>query len=475
VGAAEAYAKLFESEDGRAKLRGRTPLSLDRDRILYSDAFRRQDDKYHVLFFGKTRRARNYTSHAVKAAHLARTVAGRLRLNADLSEAIVLGGKVGAVPFLHVGKNVVSKWIDDRLLELDRGAPDRETASKSTQGNSKQRSGAGLQLDFGESEAADGQAPADQLMKPKWLDDLDSALVQKRASEAFPWAMDGRDAPVYSSGAQSYWTLAVNPFLLAPRAPGSETTYTAQTMYGIWRHSLDVRKPSSSFAHTVAVGNRTNNIDESHATYEAMVARYCDDIAWAIENLAEASRVDSADAATAHSSTAYQRLGRFANQDDVQLAQPVLSALLTNDPGKLYTFFVDDLVNTSEARLDAAPIVKNERAIRETVRLSESGATTLSKIIEFLDKDVFSNPAISYRNAAVSEITKTALNILYSTDNGAIQPRIERLARIEGWFDEDIQSSLGKRLSDDVLRIQACVSLLVSMSDRDVFDLVGLE
>jgi hypothetical protein len=469
VGAAEAYGPVFDTKDGSAKLRGRTPLSLDRDRILYSDSFRRQDDKYHVLFFGKTRRARNYTSHAVKAAHLARTVAGRLRLNTDLAEAIILGSKTGAVPFLHMGKEVVSGWVETKLNAI---RPEDSTGGVNSPPVRKRRRPTSQvsQLDIGVT------APIPEpLDEPGWLKRLqvNSPLTKQRSERYFPIARGPKDAKPYSSGAESYWTLAINPFLLERRSPNADTAFTAETIYGIWRHSLPAEDENlAGFEHSVRLQDDTTySLKESHVTYEAMVARYCDDIAWVIENISEAARVDSADGST----TAYQRLGKQASSSGVELARAVLDALLLNDPGKLYTFFIDDLVVNSEPLLREAPVVRSEEAVRSAICLSASGSETLRAMVEFLEQDVFKNQAIGYRNQAVSAITTTALDILNSEDKVALMPRIEKLGMVEGWMNPDVRSDVVQLLADDAFRLHACVATLVSMSDRDVFDLVGMD
>ena len=86
----EDALRYFEErwKSNEAQLDGRTPVSLERDRILYSNALRNQSDKYHVLFWGLHRVTRNYTTHTLRVAQVARSLSGRLHLNADLAEAI---------------------------------------------------------------------------------------------------------------------------------------------------------------------------------------------------------------------------------------------------------------------------------------------------------------------------------------------------------------------------------------------------
>jgi dGTP triphosphohydrolase len=467
--AADAYGHIFSTPDGEAKLRGRTPLSLDRDRILYSDAFRRQDDKYHVLFFRKTRRARNYTSHAVKAAHVARSVAGRLHLNTDLAEAIVLGSKTGGVPFLHVGKIATSAWIEKKVRAIDSvdAGARRIPAHRQKQ---KSKSYSPPQLDMPEERLQGTERPP---VEPRWISEVKSRVIYDKVRNYFPFAFGSDTDPAYSSGQQSYWGFVCNPFLLKARSERGETTFTAQTLYGIWRHSIpDEDSPTHGFKHQITLeGDDTElALDDSHATYEAMIARYCDDITWALENLAEASRVDSLDGA---GTTAYQRLAADKSDD---LPSTVTSALLKRNLGKLYTFFIDDLITASERNLKDAPKQASEEAIQSAIALTPAGTATLEIIIDFLNDHVFVESAITSRNKAVEAITTTALDLMYDSDEDLILRRIEQLGRVENWSETDMASSeFKKRLSDNVFRIQTSVALLVSMSDRDLFDMIGLD
>jgi dGTP triphosphohydrolase len=457
-GANVAYGEIFETPEGQVKLRGRTPISIDRDRILYSDAFRRQDDKFHVLFFGKTRRARNYTSHAVRAAHVARSVSGRLHLNIDLAEAIVLGSKVGGVPFLHVGKDAVADWVEDKLARLDAAALQTSEAG----GSNPRKSPRGQRaFDLGD-------APADVL--PEWIDLIKTPGLRGSALQMFPVSRGSTRERAYSSGQQSYWTLVCNPFLMQPRSERGDTTYTAQVLYGIWRHSMPKSGVASRpFRHNVKLDEVDFNLGEEHTTYEAMIARYCDDITWALDNLSEASRVDSMDGQV---QTAFVEL---ATEQSELLPSAVTSALLNRNLGKLYSYFIDDLVSTSATRLDRAPDSPTEADVIDTISLSEAGKTSLALILEYLGERVFKKPAIDFRNTAVETLTKTALDVLFDSYKDALVDRVAQLGRVENWGNREFLDEFEPKLNDPVFRTQACVSLLITMSDRDVFDLIGMD
>jgi len=82
----------------------RTAFQLDRDRIVYSSAFRRLKRKTQVFLspMGDTYRTR--LTHTIEVSEIARTIARAMRLNEDLAEAIALAHDLGHPPFGHGGE-----------------------------------------------------------------------------------------------------------------------------------------------------------------------------------------------------------------------------------------------------------------------------------------------------------------------------------------------------------------------------------
>jgi dGTPase len=87
----------------------RTAFQRDRDRILYSNAFRRLKHKTQVFLspFGDQYRTR--LTHTLEVAQIARTIARAMRLNEDLAEAIALGHDIGHPPFGHSGERALQE------------------------------------------------------------------------------------------------------------------------------------------------------------------------------------------------------------------------------------------------------------------------------------------------------------------------------------------------------------------------------
>jgi len=87
----------------------RTDFQRDRDRIIYSKAFRRLKHKTQVFISPEGDHYRTRLTHTLEVSQIARTIARSLRLNEDLTEAIALGHDLGHTPFGHAGERVLDK------------------------------------------------------------------------------------------------------------------------------------------------------------------------------------------------------------------------------------------------------------------------------------------------------------------------------------------------------------------------------
>jgi dGTPase len=82
----------------------RLPFQRDRERIVHSSAFRRMTGKTQVLVASVNDHHRTRLTHTLEVVQVARTVARRLRLNEDLTEAVALAHDIGHPPFGHAGE-----------------------------------------------------------------------------------------------------------------------------------------------------------------------------------------------------------------------------------------------------------------------------------------------------------------------------------------------------------------------------------
>lgn len=90
---------------------GRDAFQRDRDRIVHCSAFRRLEYKTQVFVNHEGDLFRTRLTHSIEVAQIARTVARRLRLNEDLTEAISLAHDLGHTPFGHAGQDALNRCM----------------------------------------------------------------------------------------------------------------------------------------------------------------------------------------------------------------------------------------------------------------------------------------------------------------------------------------------------------------------------
>ena len=107
------YAKKSKDTQGRLKAEKpcllRTDFQRDRDRIIYSNSFKRLKNKTQVFFAPEGDHYITRLTHTLDVSQIARSIARVLSLNEELAEAIALGHDLGHTPFGHVGERVLDK------------------------------------------------------------------------------------------------------------------------------------------------------------------------------------------------------------------------------------------------------------------------------------------------------------------------------------------------------------------------------
>jgi dGTPase len=115
----------FEPRDERERRRHAEPRWLtdprplfvrDRERIVFSSAFRRLARVTQVFPAADVQLVHNRMSHSIKASHIGRSIAQRFRrpdVNADVVDAAALAHDIGHPPFGHAGE----KELDDCMRE----------------------------------------------------------------------------------------------------------------------------------------------------------------------------------------------------------------------------------------------------------------------------------------------------------------------------------------------------------------------
>lgn len=109
------YAQRYdENRNLRAEIYNneRTLFQKDRDKVIYCPAFRRLSGKTQVFNSAHDDHLRTRLTHSLEVAQIARSIASRLNLDVDLTEAIALGHDIGHAPFGHVGERELNTFMN---------------------------------------------------------------------------------------------------------------------------------------------------------------------------------------------------------------------------------------------------------------------------------------------------------------------------------------------------------------------------
>lgn len=114
----------LENLTGDREVDYRTPFQVDRDRILYTAAFRRLQNKTQVFLAGEYDFYRTRLTHSLEVAQIGRSICHYLRhreaileedffIDADLVESICLTHDLGHPPFGHAGERALNRLMRD--------------------------------------------------------------------------------------------------------------------------------------------------------------------------------------------------------------------------------------------------------------------------------------------------------------------------------------------------------------------------
>ncbi len=106
---ADSRGRLFAEEESAF----RSCFQRDRDRIIHSSAFRRLKHKTQVFIEHEGDYFRTRLTHSIEVGQVARTIAGVLGLNQELTETLALAHDLGHTPFGHTGEEALSACMAD--------------------------------------------------------------------------------------------------------------------------------------------------------------------------------------------------------------------------------------------------------------------------------------------------------------------------------------------------------------------------
>jgi len=132
--------EMFKADEEKAKRNSnkdkkhefRTKFERDRDRILYSKAFRRLSGKTQVFVTGHEDHIRTRLTHTLEVSQIATTIASYFGLDIALTEAISLGHDIGHTPFGHEGERILNSIMNgcEGIKEFNKNMPNEEKGFK---------------------------------------------------------------------------------------------------------------------------------------------------------------------------------------------------------------------------------------------------------------------------------------------------------------------------------------------------------
>lgn len=450
-----------ESQKKSSELYNRTPIQRERDRILYSHLMRKQVEKNHILYNGSNKIVRSYSTHTMRMAQVTRAICKSLRLNTDFGEAIALGSKLGATPFVHAAKESINSYVVRELIKIANSSCESRSFNKNKVDQQKSMRLEGIDIDF-----------------PIWVHRIECQDTMDDIQKFMPFAR-GRDVDrAYCSGGESALLLTVDPFTRRKR----KNSFYPETLYGIWRHSRGLAIGPGSFSFKRSVQDtgsdqlRQHFISSEHITYESIVASYADDITWTIENLNDANTV-------ALLSGKESRFNDFHREmmSDREIPN-LLRVANNNDPGELYNYFITDFIRTSGPHI--GEMEKQHDSERKSLRksvvdlgfgLSEEAQIVLDRIIEYLGQRVFSDSRVKNRTQLLAQLSAACVDIIYAGGGEYLEADIKKKKRLFRWSDHQQAEALRLIEQSAVHRLQLSVDVFAEMGDLDVFEFAGVE
>jgi dGTPase len=167
----------------------RSAFAIDRDRILYSGAYRRYQGKTQVFSFTNLfdEEMSNRSLHTTYVSQISRTIGKNLRLNLELIEAIALGHDLGHSPFGHDGERALSACCKEHGIgEFHHNIESLHIVDHIS------RRGRGLNLSFQVRDGIishDGEVHNTRLIPEvdKTEEDINEFIKKKKAGEKNSW------------------------------------------------------------------------------------------------------------------------------------------------------------------------------------------------------------------------------------------------------------------------------------------------
>jgi len=258
---AEEFQRIFLDDSGKQdaeknRRRFRTPFQLETDKITASPFFQRLAMKTQ-LFVGTGQHVSIYSrlAHSLGVSYLARSLAQKLKLNAQLAEGIALAHDIGQPAFAHKGEETLQEWLKTLI---ERGKNEKA----------------------GDEKVKDEKVKNEEGKKEERKLDPATFAAMKKTCFTLRKDKEEKDGKIFQHGTQGVRLLL--RFKEAER-------FSRQLLYGIWRHSRKVEteddKDETFEYEDVVSGHTVSLIGKRDCSPELRLVRYVDDVVVVVKDI----------------------------------------------------------------------------------------------------------------------------------------------------------------------------------------------
>jgi dGTP triphosphohydrolase len=442
----------------------RTPIQVDRDRILYSPFFQRLSEK--VQTYHGPHRVITITRlvFALQTSQVARSICNALGLNGDLAEAIALARETGYPPFGYNGTKAVNLWFETALqasLLPERSKIKSRRSSSVGRHKTKllaERGTKELQLDIG-GQANDLKSQLDFL--PPYVQDLLTASFEQREKllTSFVFTSVEDRLTWFWPGKQSLVNLVFNQ-LRQPRL-----TLSRPLLFGILCSSSAFAQSEGECRCCMMVPNHRDivSLDYHDRSFEASVVRESEDI------IRIAMDLDSAQSAGTVTADKLENLQR-----EVEFGKEGIKDVKHGDKSKLIGLFTNCLIEENVGKISKRVLTPGTKQVRPLLSKPVAYQTGMSQIKTFIREHIHEDTAVSRSNIFAVQLVRGMLEFYSDLKNyDHFLSDYKRMSNSPQW-PIGAEVDWDRVREDSFYRMKWVVTFVTTLSEAEIQRLVGL-
>lgn len=404
----------------------RTEFQMDRDDILYSEAFRKLAYKKQIFSDEKSQQFYTRLSHSLIVSQIARSISKGLQLEENLTEAIALGHDLGHAPFGHSGEKAINNFLDSKIF------PKVSKEKANNEYSIEEKIKFENELNINNCENSIEKNSNNQLLLPA----IDKVDLEKSLEICF--YVLPIDKEIFDHHRQGY---RIVRYL---EKSGRGIDLSLYTLYGILKASA-----SSKENLNFQLINEGINLD--FANYETQVVRLADDIAWVNHDLTE-------DCIKANMGLDLMLKIFYKNlEEDELIHHDELKEFLLKSPGERYGYFISDAIKNNKDKLEPKGYLPNGES--QSISLSDVAAKFLFAMQSLVISVVHQTTQMKrISNDCINRVEELC-NFFYIEKNFQTIPEDIRLIRRKP-----------NNIDNNLWRLRIIVDYISSLTDKEVED-----